>query len=119
MRFTFLLPAFLLLAVSGYSQQVSRCATHDVYLQNIQKYPGYHQAVEQAFQYAKAQRNYTAKQGSSFDTVYRIPVVVHVVYKTAQQNVSDSLIRSQIAVLNQDYRRQNADTSEGVILKHF
>jgi pregnancy-associated plasma protein-A len=41
--------------------------------------------------------------------VVRIPVVVHVVFNTPQQNISDEQIRSQIAGLNRDYRKQNAD----------
>jgi Pregnancy-associated plasma protein-A len=41
--------------------------------------------------------------------VIRIPVVVHVVWNTAAQNVSDAQINSQIAILNEDYRRLNAD----------
>jgi len=40
-----------------------------------------------------------------------IPVVVHVVYKTSQQNISDEQIKSQIDVLNQDYRMKNTDVS--------
>lgn len=38
-----------------------------------------------------------------------IPVVVHVVYNTANQNISESQIKSQIGVLNKDYRRLNSD----------
>jgi hypothetical protein len=38
-----------------------------------------------------------------------IPVVVHVVYNTSVQNISDALIHSQIAVLNEDFNRLNAD----------
>jgi len=38
-----------------------------------------------------------------------IPVVVHVVYNNATQNISAAQIQSQIDVLNQDYRRLNAD----------
>lgn len=38
-----------------------------------------------------------------------IPVVVHVIYRTATENVSDAQIQSQITVLNQDFRRTNAD----------
>jgi hypothetical protein len=40
-----------------------------------------------------------------------IPVVVHVVYKTAAQNISDAQITSQIEVLNRDYRKTNPDVS--------
>ncbi|HEY4214168.1 MAG TPA: zinc metalloprotease [Steroidobacteraceae bacterium] len=41
-----------------------------------------------------------------------IPVVVHVVYNTAVQNISDAQIHSQITVLNQDYRKTNPDVSK-------
>ncbi len=44
-------------------------------------------------------------------TVYTIPVVVHVVYRTEAQNISDAQIQSQIDVLNEDYRAQNSDIS--------
>src|SRR6266545_7973717 len=43
--------------------------------------------------------------------VVRIPVVVHVVWNTAAQNVSDAQIQSQMDVLNADFRRTNADAS--------
>jgi len=48
---------------------------------------------------------------SPSSNVIKIPVVVHVIYNAAQQNISDAQIRSQIEVLNQDYRRQNTDAS--------
>jgi hypothetical protein len=38
-----------------------------------------------------------------------IPVVVHVVYGDATQNISDAQVQSQIPVLNQDYGAANAD----------
>ncbi|MDD3875087.1 MAG: PKD domain-containing protein [Bacteroidales bacterium] len=40
-----------------------------------------------------------------------IPVVVHVVYNTTAQNISDAQVLSQIAVLNNDYRNTNSDGS--------
>ena len=40
-----------------------------------------------------------------------IPVVVHVVYNGAAQNISDDQIRSQIDVLNRDFRKTNPDVS--------
>jgi len=41
-----------------------------------------------------------------------IPVVVHVVWRTAAENISDAQIRSQIAALNRDYGSSNADKSK-------
>ena len=40
-----------------------------------------------------------------------IPVVVHVVYKKAEENISDAQIKSQIAVLNEDFRATNTDAT--------
>jgi hypothetical protein len=41
----------------------------------------------------------------------RIPVVVHVVYNTDEQNISREQIDSQIEILNEDFRKANADIS--------
>src|SRR5258708_12822910 len=38
-----------------------------------------------------------------------IPVVVHVFYHTSIQNISDEQVLSQLAVLNNDFKRLNAD----------
>ncbi|HET9824785.1 MAG TPA: T9SS type A sorting domain-containing protein [Chitinophagaceae bacterium] len=38
-----------------------------------------------------------------------IPVVVHVIYHTAEQNISDAQVQSQIDVLNEDYSAKNRD----------
>ena len=43
-------------------------------------------------------------------SIITVPVVVHVVYNSPQQNISDQQIQSQITVLNNDYRRTNIDT---------
>src|SRR4051794_7390561 len=41
-----------------------------------------------------------------------IPVVVHVVYNTRPENISTAQIKSQIAVLNKDFRAKNPDKSK-------
>ena len=45
------------------------------------------------------------------DGVITIPVVVHVVWNTAAENISDAQIQSQIDILNEDFRRLNTDAS--------
>jgi hypothetical protein len=44
--------------------------------------------------------------------ITRIAVVVHVVSKTAVQNISDAQVQSQIDVLNRDFRKTNGDISK-------
>ena len=55
--------------------------------------------------------NNLSNQSINPNTVYTIPVVVHVVWHTNGQNVSDAQIFSQIDVINQDFARRNADTT--------
>lgn len=45
-----------------------------------------------------------------YDTVYTIPVVFHVLYNVANENLHDSLLISQMEVLNRDFNRWNSDT---------
>ena len=49
---------------------------------------------------------------STNNNTYYIPVVFHIVYNTESQNIPDSVIYSQIDVLNEDYRRLNENASE-------
>ena len=42
-------------------------------------------------------------------SIITVPVVVHVVWNTSAENISDQQIFSQIDVLNADYRRTNVD----------
>ena len=102
---------YLLLIIStlsGYAQQTSRCHKTEALQSLISKDP------QQAFAIREARKglNELLEQGvSSSGTVYQIPVVVHIIYNTAEQNISDASIYSQLDVLNADYRKQNADVS--------
>ena len=51
------------------------------------------------------------KSGEKTRVVVTIPVVVHILYKTTAENISDAQVNSQIAVLNADFRKTNADAS--------
>lgn len=46
------------------------------------------------------------------EEVVTIPVVVHVVYRTPEQNIGQEQIDSQLKVLNEDFRRANPDASK-------
>ncbi|MGN6439234.1 MAG: M43 family zinc metalloprotease [Agriterribacter sp.] len=46
------------------------------------------------------------------EAIITIPVVVHVLYNTPQQNLSDGQIRSQLDVLNNDFSKLNTDISQ-------
>lgn len=53
--------------------------------------------------------NYSLNNAKTGAATVNIPVVVHVVYNTTAQNISDAQIISQMDVLNEDFRKLNAD----------
>src|SRR5687767_10114421 len=48
---------------------------------------------------------------SSSRTIVTVPVVFHVLYNTAEQNISTAQIQSQVDVLNEDFTAANADAA--------
>ncbi|HEX8516156.1 MAG TPA: M43 family zinc metalloprotease [Bacteroidia bacterium] len=44
-------------------------------------------------------------------TLYIVPVVFHVLHTNGSENISDAQIFDQIAILNEDFRKMNADTA--------
>ncbi|HMU68884.1 MAG TPA: hypothetical protein PKC38_02680, partial [Chitinophagales bacterium] len=83
------------------------CATMDVDARLRAEDPTYaanREAIEAFTQ------NYIATEGER--AVVTIPVVVHVVYNVAAENISDTRIFEQIDVLTKDFRRLNADVGE-------
>lgn len=82
--------------------------------------------TQEAFEYQKANdaklefrrqeiENFTnqfIQQGGGAErALVTIPVVVHVVWNTTTENISDAQIQSQIAVLNADFRKLNSDVA--------
>lgn len=103
--------AGLLCASSAMAQSTfKRCASHEVLQEQLQHDPGMQARMDaiEAFT-AKYVKNNANKRTAA---VVTIPVVVHVVYNTASQNISDCQVQSQIDVLNEDFRRLNADKSQ-------
>ncbi len=84
------------------SAQVHKCGSTLVEESLEASYPGMKELIKKTYDYA-------LENASQTRDVYEIPVVVHVLYNNANQNLSDEIILSQIEVLNEDFRRQNPD----------
>ncbi|MDA7803169.1 zinc-dependent metalloprotease [Crocinitomix sp.] len=93
----------LTLGFSVFSQDFHRCYTHEAMEHQETITPGYINQVNEVFNRAKE----IGTQARS--DVYTIPVVVHIVYNTPEENLPDSVIFNQIASLNADFRRLNED----------
>ena len=101
---------FLLGFVLSFPLQAQRnCGTVQYLNDKKQQDPGIEARMQ--LMNEQIQQITSVKDGKTSRNVIRIPVVVHVVHKLQVQNISDAQIQSQIDVLNEDYRRLNADAS--------
>ena len=83
-----------------------KCGT-SIITQNLEKkYPEY---KKQRSKVNEQTEYWISKNSNKQNSIITIPVVVHVVWNTNQENISDAQIFSQIDILNQDYRRTNID----------
>jgi len=113
MRTLFFAVSLILISHRQLSAQQS-CSSYSYKLQELMNNPSLKNeisTIERFVQQKLASRaaNIAGKpQGGSF--VIKIPVVVHILYHQPEENISDERIYSQISVLNENFRRLNADT---------
>lgn len=101
-----LLVAVFALQHSALAQRV--CGTTEYQMMLEQEDPSIINRREEIEQFT---RDFLISNPQSERALVRIPVVVHVVYNTTAENISDAQIQSQITVLNQDFRKLNADVA--------
>ena len=88
-------------------ENVEYCITHKK-MNELKSNPEYLKA------WIKEQEETTAqlkKGGTEKAFVYKIPVVFHVLHDDGAENISDEQILDQVAILNRDFRLQNADAN--------
>jgi PKD repeat protein len=56
-------------------------------------------------------KDYTQNKSRSDRSVYVIPVVFHIIHDFGVENISDAQIVDAVKILNEDFRKINADTS--------
>jgi len=85
------------------------CGTMEHHEHLLNTDPNYRRNLDniERFTQEYIKNNPTAKTG----TIITIPVVFHVVYRVASENIPDSRLNEQLDVLNQDYGKTNSDTN--------
>ncbi|MGL5892572.1 MAG: zinc metalloprotease, partial [Bacteroidia bacterium] len=90
------------------AQTPQRCHSHEYHQQQLAQHPELAlkdaEINREAEHFANANPN-----GYQSRTVVTIPVVFHVVYENAAENISSARILEQLQVLNEDFRKLNAD----------
>ena len=89
------------------SQNANRCGSTEAIKQQMAIDPAYAKKVQDAL---KNKGNYSRENNrGGRPTSITIPVAVHVLYYSADQNISDAQVESQIDVLNEDFTATNKD----------
>ncbi|RMG73063.1 MAG: T9SS C-terminal target domain-containing protein [Bacteroidetes bacterium] len=99
-----------LTSLSSLIAQDTRCGTMDYLHQQELADPDLPQRMAAIERFTQEYQQSQAGRDNDV-TVITIPVVVHVVYNTAVENISEAQVISQIDILNEDFRRLNADTT--------
>ncbi|MBK9250049.1 MAG: T9SS type A sorting domain-containing protein [Ignavibacteria bacterium] len=86
-----------------------KCGTMSNLQRHIEKDPTILQNIER-FKVMLHKGVTTASPSAAAGEIITIPVVVHVIWRRMVENISDAQIRSQIDILNQDYRLRNSDS---------
>ena len=107
---SFLVVVATAISATTVAQNVTRCVSPQAVRWRANSHPNYQSRVNATYEWARSQAMHR-KIGEDDTVVYRIPVVVHVVWNTPEQNIGTELIHAQIAQLNLDFRRKTADTS--------
>lgn len=91
-------------AKEGGAESKRNCTTEEYFQKQIKENPSRLQKYEEINKKVKSLKR-------TITGVMRIPVVVHIVWNTPEQNISDDAVYSQIDVLNRDFRRLNSDAN--------
>ena len=101
----------VLLNVFFTNAQQRNCGTMQHLDEIRQRDPGVDKRMDVENLYIKHWISNNTSSSKSMPNIITIPVVVHVIYKNSSQNISDAQIFSQIDILNEDFRMNNADAS--------
>ena len=106
----FVLSIFLLGIGFGIPVQGQHCNTVEVRNANIAKNPAILDEIQRINEFtAEWSAQYANREKTN--AIVTIPVVVHVLWKAASQNISLAQINSQITALNKDFRKTNSNFS--------
>lgn len=91
----------------GFAQ---KCKTSEVRAQNIAKNPAILDEIQRIEAFTQA---WSLDQSLTYKTnaVVTIPVVVHVIWQSTAENISDAQVASQMTVMNDDFRKLNSNFS--------
>jgi hypothetical protein len=108
--------AVLCLYLSFISKAQQQCGQAEVMQKLFENHPEWRLKFEQAQAQFAEQENHQSMKGASVSQTlvptHTVPVVFHILHLGGPENISDAQVLNQMAILNRDYQKQNADTNQ-------
>ncbi|MBK8951797.1 MAG: hypothetical protein IPM85_05200 [Chitinophagaceae bacterium] len=82
-----------------------RCGSHSYLQTELQRKPSLSARI------SEAEKNSRETMARVFTGIVKIPVVIHNLYHTPEEKITDAQAMSQIDAFNKHFRKRNADTA--------
>ena len=102
--------AVILICITGVTvlaQSSDHCLTDELYQRQLAANPALKEMREAAIKLAMSMKDDPSQEGNA---VKYIPLVFHIMHEGKGENISKAQILDQVRILNEDFRRLNADT---------
>ncbi len=108
---------FIFLFTSSFAQKTPKfCGTTDVYNKLLEEHPeliyNIKTANEELEKHTKDYIEVSKNSSERGEIVYTIPVVFHIIHNYGLENISDEQVYDAMRILNEDFNKLNADTSQ-------
>jgi hypothetical protein len=98
---------------AAFAQERKHCFTTEMYNQKMLENPvEMKESEDDLNQFTRNFELTHGNQNQTSNTILIIPVVFHVIHDYGAENISDDQILDAVAIMNRDYRKQNADTNQ-------
>jgi PKD repeat protein len=99
----------ILAAAAAFNAQAQNpCGTEIVYKKALEKNPA---LAETKAKLEKFTQEYSTNAHRSSSTVKIIPVVFHIIHTNGNENISKAQVLDAVRIINEDFRKMNADTT--------
>ena len=93
------------------SAQDKYCGSTEIYNKQISQHPEILQKQQELEQFTQ---RYIGSSKKTEGQIYIIPIVFHILHDYGNENISDNQIMDAVRILNEDFRKLNADITDVV-----
>lgn len=102
----------LFVGIHAISQDHLNCGTDEMHQQLFTTHPEYNAGIIRAYERLQSETAaYMQQIKPKSGNPYIIPVVFHIIHNYGPENIDDSQVLDAVRLINEQYRKENADTS--------